>query len=112
MFFDIRHLEWYKSAFYITTTYFRCDGRCTGVASMLHSRLQSQYAADSSAETHHDHRGGCADEVGILGMRQIGHLQPEIWPLRFKPVQNRCADPSSRFRTTYFLHAKDGIITN
>ena len=49
---------------------------------MLHNRLQSRYTDDSSAETHHNHRRGGADEDGMLGMNQIGPLQPEISRMR------------------------------
>ena len=70
MFFDNSRSGRSRLAFCVTTTYFRSDGRASAKTSMLHNRLQSRYTDDSSAETHHDHRRGCADEIGMLGMNE------------------------------------------
>ena len=78
MFFDIMHLERSRSASYIATIYLRYFGGESVLGAMLCCRLQSQYLADLSTESHHDHRQGGADEDGVLGMKGIGHVQPEI----------------------------------
>ena len=71
------HLERSTLASYITTIYFHYEGVSIH-GTMLCSPLQSQYLADSCAETRIDHRRGGIDEDGVLGMKEIGHLQPEL----------------------------------
>ena len=78
MFVDAEHLERSRLAFYITTIYFCVLGANQRSGAMLCSPLQSQYSGDSDAETRHDHRRGGVDEDDMLGMKEIGHLQPEI----------------------------------
>ncbi len=78
MFIDAEHLERSRLAFYITTIYFCVLGANRRSGAMLCRRLQSQYLADSSAESRHDHRRGGAEQDGVVRMKGIGHLQPEI----------------------------------